>query len=96
MVDWQITATTIYCDAVDEDVTLMVYKDGSVKCAGYPKYGEPGKEVSKLLKKKSKQLGSNLECEGPECSRVIQYRDKLFAEEAAKATSKKTVRQSQR
>ena len=96
MVDWQVTATTIYCDAVDEDVTLMVYKDGSAKCVGYLKYGTPSKEVSKLLKKKNKELGRNLECEGPECSRVIQYRDKLFAEEAAKAKRKKTVSQSKR
>jgi hypothetical protein len=81
MVNWQVTVTTIYCDAVDDDVTLMVYKDGSAKCAGHPKYGKPGKEVAKLLKKKGKQLGHNLECEGPECLRVIQYRDKLFAEE---------------
>ena len=89
MVDWQITATTIYCDAVDDDVTLMVYQDGSAKCAGYPKFGEPRKEIGKLLKKKGKQLGRNLECGGPECSRVIQCRDKLFAEETVKARSKK-------
>ena len=89
MVDWQVTATTIYCDAVDDDVTLMVYQDSSAKCAGYPKFGEPGKETGKLLKKKSKQLGRNLECEGPECSRVIQYRDNLFAEKTVKVKSKK-------
>lgn len=88
MVNWQITATTIYCDAVDDDVTLMVYKDGTAKCAGYPKYSKPGKEISKQLNRKGKQLGHNLKCEGPECSRVIQYRDKLFAEEAAKTTRK--------
>ncbi|MFC1913715.1 hypothetical protein ACFLXF_00335 [Chloroflexota bacterium] len=88
MVTWQVTATTIYCDAVDDDVTLIVYKDGSAKCAGYPKYAKPSKEVAKLLKKKGKQSGHNLECEGPECPRVIKYRDKLFAEET-KATGKK-------
>ncbi len=82
MVDWQITATTIYCDAVDSDVTLMVYKDGSTKCAGYSKYGKPDKEIGRLLQKKGKQLGYNLECEGPECPRMAQYRDRLFAEEA--------------
>ncbi|TET67129.1 MAG: hypothetical protein E3J40_03780 [Dehalococcoidia bacterium] len=82
MVNWQVTAATIYCDAVDDEVTLLVYRDGSVKCIGYRKYGEPGKEAAKLLQKKSKQLERRLECQGPECSRVIQYRDKLFAEEA--------------
>jgi len=82
MVNWQVTAATIYCDAVDDEVTLLVYRDESTKCIGYQKYGEPSKEVTKLLQKKSKQLKRRLECEGQECSRVIQYRDKLFAEEA--------------
>ena len=83
MVNWQLTATTIYCDATDDDVTLIVHKDGSAECVGYnKKYREPSRETSKLLKKKSKQLGRKLECEGPQCQRVVQYRDKLFAEEA--------------
>ena len=81
MVNWQVTATTIYCDAVDDDVTIMVYKDGSAKCVGYEKYREPDKETARLMAKKSSQLGRKLECEGSECWRVIQYRDKLFAEE---------------
>ncbi len=86
MVSWQVTATTIYCDAVDDEVTLLVYKDGSAKCIAYTKYGKPDKETLNLLKKKSNQLKRHLECEGPECRWVIQYRDKLFAEEAKKGT----------
>ena len=82
MVNWQVTATTIYCDAVDDDVTLMVYKDGSARCIGYKKHGEPGKDIVKLLKKKGSQLNRSLKCEGPQCSRVVQYRDGLFPEEA--------------
>ena len=82
MVNWQVTATTICCDAVDDEVTLMVYKDGSTKCTGYEKYRQPNKETSKLLERKSKQLNRKLECEGQECYRVIQYKEKLFAEEA--------------
>ena len=85
MIGWQVTATTIYCDAVDDDVTLLVYKDKSAKCTGYKKYsGSITKETAKLLKKKGKKLGRELRCEGPECSRVIEYRDKLRAEEGAK------------
>ncbi len=86
MVNWQVTATTIYCDAVDDEVTLLVYKDGSAKCTAYTKYGKPDKGTLNLLKKKSNQLKRHLECEGPECRWVIQYRDKLFAEEAKKGT----------
>jgi hypothetical protein len=85
MVDWQVTATTIYCNAVDDEVTLMVYKDWSVKCTGYPKYGQANKGASNLLKKKGRQLKRALECEGPECQRAIQYRDKLKAEESPAA-----------
>jgi len=84
MVNWQLTAATIYCDAVDDEVTLLVYKDGSTKCTGYQKYGKPGKETAEVLKKKSQQLKRRLECDGPECYRVTQYRDKLLAEESGK------------
>ncbi len=83
MVDWQVTATTIYCDVVDDEVTVLVYQDLSTKCTGCSKYSEPSKEVLKLLKKKSKQLGRQLRCEGPECSRVVQYKEKLLAEEVS-------------
>jgi hypothetical protein len=80
--DWQVTATTIYCDAVDDDVTIMVYKDGSTKCTGYKKYVEnPNKETAQMLRKKAKRLGRNLKCEGPQDYRVTDYRDKLAAEE---------------
>jgi len=82
MVNWQVTATTIYCDAVDAEVTVLVYKDWSVKCTGYPRYGKANKGASDSLKEKNRQLRRALECEGPECQRAIQYRDKLKAEES--------------
>ncbi len=53
--NWQVTATTVYCDAVDDEVTLLVYKDWSTKCTGYSKYGEPGREIVSVLSKKSNQ-----------------------------------------
>ena len=88
MVNWQVTATTIYCDAVDDDVTLMVYKDRTAKCIGYQRYHKPDKETNKLMEEKSKALNRKLDCEGPECRRVIQYRDRLFAVEANTGDSK--------
>ena len=82
MADWQVTATTIYCDAVDDEVTIMVYKDGSIRCTGYKKYVENSdKETAQMLKKKGKRLGRNLKCEGPQDYRVTSYRDTLTAEE---------------
>ena len=83
MTKWQVTAATIYCDAIDGEVTLIVYKDRSVKCTGYDKCGEPGKETIKLMWKRSKQLKRPVKCEGLECYRVTGYRDKIFAEEEA-------------
>jgi len=84
MVDWQITAATIYCDAVDDEVTIMVYKDWSVKCTGYDKYSQPGKETASPLKKKGKRLNRQLACQGLQCSRIIQYKEKLLSEEPVK------------
>ncbi len=90
MVNWQVTATTIYCDAVDDDVTLLVYKDWSVKCTGYSKYGERSKDTIRLLKKAG-QLKRQLGCAGLECYRVIQYKEKLFSEEAKRGTQSEPV-----
>jgi len=74
MVNWQVTATTVRCNVVNDDVTLMVYKDWSVKCTGLVKYSKNGKPE----KKRDRQ---NLKCEGPECRLAIQYRQKLQGEE---------------
>ena len=82
MVDWEVTASTVYCDAVDEEVTLIVQGDFSVKCTGYKRYGKPDRETLGLLRGKSKQSGRLLECTGLECPLVIQYRGKLIAEES--------------
>lgn len=75
VVNWQITATTINCDAVKDEVTIIVYKDGLAKCTGFNKYGNPdNKEAVKLAR-------SGLECLGPLCDYVESYRKKLFKEE---------------
>ena len=78
MVDWEITATTIFCEAVDDEVTLIVTHDGNVKCTGQQKYTKPGNETARTMKKKSQQPGKKLACEGVECARVTQYRDGLL------------------
>ncbi len=80
MADWEITATTIYCDAVDDEVTLMVYGDGTVRCTGHQKYARPDKETAREMKKKSQQSGKQLGCSGLDCPRVVQYRDSLLGE----------------
>jgi hypothetical protein len=83
MVNWQITATTIFCDAVADEVTVMVHKDGAVTCTGYQKYHEPSRGVKKALGIRGKELKKKLSCHELPCPLVTAYRDKLFAEEAA-------------
>ncbi len=70
MVNWTVTATTMYCDSINGEVTIMVYKDGSAKCTAYNKQAKPVPQ-----KRKPK-------CEGLECKQVTGYRDRLFAEES--------------
>jgi hypothetical protein len=81
MANWTITATTIYCDSVEDEVTLIVNRDGQVQCTGYKRYYNPTRETARLMKTKSKQAGKQLACEGLGCYRVTQYRNKLMAEE---------------
>jgi len=78
---WQLTATTTNCDAVDDEATILVYKDWSVKCTSQSRYAS-FKQARGLLRKKSRSLGRRLECLGPECPKVIQYREKLLSEES--------------
>ena len=83
MPDWQVTATTIYCDAVDEEVTLLVRKDWSYKCTGYVGFRQaPGATYSRL-KKKTGRSKKHLQCADPECDRLIAYKNRLQSEEAA-------------
>jgi len=81
MVNWEITATTIFCEAVGDEVTLIVSGDGMAKCTGRQKYEEPEKDVRKVLKVKSKSKGKQLKCSGQDCAVVKQYRDKVLGEE---------------
>ena len=77
---WQITATTIRCDLVDDFVTIMVNKDWSTKCAWYNRYKHQALEGKK--QKFDKKIRPKIEtCQGPECSYVTDYRDKLIKEE---------------
>ena len=79
---WQVTATTIECDMVNDQVTIMVYRDWSCRCTWWARYkkvaGEDARrKFDKDIKKKI------LNCQGPECRYVTGYRDKLINEESA-------------
>jgi hypothetical protein len=76
MADWQITATTIYCADVDDEVTLLIYGDGTSTCTGHHKYAWPDKETAGIIKKKSQHSGKAMGCGGTECHRILEYRKK--------------------
>ena len=65
MPSWQVTATTVRCDAVDDEITLLVYRDWSVKCTGSRGEGSVRRSG----------------CTGPECRLALDYMQKLMAEE---------------
>jgi hypothetical protein len=81
MADWEVTATTIYCDDVADEVTIIVSRDGMAKCTGSQKYLKTDKKSSKELKEKSKQLGKSLSCQGDDCSTVTKYRHELMSKQ---------------
>jgi hypothetical protein len=82
MTDWQTTAKTIYCDAVDDEVTILIFKDFSVHCTGCNKYSKPNDITTGIVKEKSRKLKKLIKCQGEQCARVIEYKNKIQAEEA--------------
>ncbi len=78
MVDWEVTATTIYCDDVDDEVTIIVQKNGTVKCTGSQKYAKNNINALKELKNKSKTLHKSLACKDTACQKLPKYRDELM------------------
>ncbi len=78
--NWQITATTIRCDYVDDFVTIMIESDWTAKCVWYRRY-----KAAYPKAKLSRDVRSKIPlCKGPECPLVIRYRDKLIKEEKEK------------
>jgi hypothetical protein len=75
MVNWQVTAATLRCEVIGEEVTLLVYKDWSVKCTAYSKLTVSGKTVVKTGQGR---------CEGTDCKVASDYRRKLQSEEREK------------
>lgn len=85
MVDWQITATTFMCDAIAEEVTVLVYPDWKVRCTGREKYTMNRKTEMDLLKR-SLNLRMTLDCKGLDCPTIIEYKLKLQDEETRRVS----------
>ena len=77
---WQVTATTIDCDKVHEYVTILVHKDWSSSCTWCTKYRQ--KAAHGLVRRFSRSAREQMmKCNGPDCEKVIAYRDNLIKEE---------------
>jgi len=77
--DWQVTATTIHCDLVDDNVTIMINGDWTHRCAWYQRNKSPAGDAGR----KGLDTGRReriQRCTGPDCMYVIGYRDKLMSE----------------
>ena len=83
MVDWQVTAVTIKCDAVAAEVTIIVKSDGSVKCTGFENLTSSRKARLDLVNR-SLTLKRVLDCPGTECKQVKEYLEKLQTEDQQK------------
>jgi hypothetical protein len=71
MINWQITAKTVYCESAGEEVTIIIKKDWSVQCTGYLNtQGGVSNRAYRLP-----------ECEEMNCARIKQYVIQLKAEE---------------
>jgi hypothetical protein len=86
MIDWQVTAVTINCSAVAEEVTIIVKSDWSVRCTGLEKYAR-SREARLELVKRSLNVKRSLDCKGTQCTQITEYIQKLQAEEARKTSS---------
>jgi len=43
MPEWEITATTVRCETVNDEVTILVAGDKTVTCTGRARYGTAGR-----------------------------------------------------
>jgi len=78
--NWQVTATSLFCDSVDDFVTIIVNKDWTTKCCWYNQNCSHGTDYKRQKLDKTNGLKMK-KCSGPECSYAINYRDKLIHEE---------------
>jgi hypothetical protein len=82
MTDWKLTATTIFCEDMNDEVTIIVYKDGKTRCTGYDLFTKLNADA------RNKKKLTGIECHGPVCHRVAAYKEKLFLEEKSNSELK--------
>ncbi len=79
MVTWKVTAGTINCPAVADEVTVIVKSDWSVSCSGFDKL-KTSRRAQLQMVERSLDLKRTLDCKGIQCKQITDYLDKLRAE----------------
>jgi hypothetical protein len=70
----KVLFTTRYCDVVKEWVSILVYKDGTTKCAYFSKYIS----TESIQKGKKTQSKKGTVCKGPPCALCNSYKEEVF------------------
>ncbi len=83
---WQTCVSTVKCDLIDEYVSIMVKNDWASSCTWYKQFKDLASGNHKRVNTDRKTRSKIALCQGPLCSYVVSYRDKLIQEEQ-KATS---------
>jgi hypothetical protein len=86
MSDWQVTAVTISCPNVAEEVTIAIKSDWSVRCSGFEKYAS-SRRARLALVDRSLTIKRVLECKNVDCNQITEYIQKLQTEENHKTES---------
>ena len=53
MPEWEVTATTVHCETIDDEVTILVSGDAAVTCTARQRKGRSGlcgEETCSLMK----------------------------------------------
>ncbi len=68
MTGWKLTATTILCRHIGDEVTLMMTEDGTLSCTCMQRYYSNGRSSGRK------------HCQGPSCALLAEYKSKLAGE----------------
>ena len=77
--EWKVTAATVNCPAVADEVTVIVKSDWSVSCSGFDKL-KTSRRAQLQMVERSLDLKRTLDCKGMQCKQISDYLDKLRAE----------------
>jgi hypothetical protein len=81
-----VTAGTINCRAVADEVTIIVKNDRSVSCSGFDKLKNSRRARLQMVER-SLDLKRTLDCKGMQCKQITDYLEKLRAEENLQASA---------